>query len=219
MYARVWETLPHKDDNEFWCRPEQILAHDRLINGGHRVLDLTSRFMSSPAGPNPSTDSTRYMSVLLDKMHGLGVFLIAKCMPRRYTRRQLRQLDPKWREVLGLIEQLFELSSGKNAALSSQIPSPGVTTDNGLLIAIHVTLYGTGDRDIRRRAMDLLRLMQNKQEGLYDAKALLEIFEALGADGHGSYADELLQDDQAGPGLGGLDGILGIDARLKAMSL
>ncbi|KAH8195972.1 hypothetical protein TruAng_009864 [Truncatella angustata] len=226
VYARMWETRSRKDDFTFWSQPEQRGSQARLINQGRRVVAMTDRFMSSPFAPDREEDKAGYISGLLDKMHGRGVLLTAQCMPKSYTRRELRHFDPLWREVLTIIEDIINLiedqnhvPDGRGGTSASTQRGPLITLDSGILIGFHVTLYATGDRDIRRRAMGLLRRIRNKREGLYDATELLKVFEALGADGQGTYADQLLLDDPAGPGLGGLDGPLGLENRLAALSL
>ncbi|KAI4596753.1 hypothetical protein KJ359_005095 [Pestalotiopsis sp. 9143b] len=227
VHARIWQTLPYKGDQEFWSRPEQIQEHTRVLDRGRRVIEMTDRFMSSPAAPDRDRDRAGCISGTLDKMHARGVFLMAQYMPENITRRQLQSLDPEWSEVATLVETLYHLihspsdpvseDSGKSSTLHDT--TRAITLDNGLLIGIHATLYGSGNRDTRRRVMDVLRRMQNRREGLYDAAVLLRVFEAMGADGHGTYASELLLDEPAGPGLSGVNGLIGLEARLAELHI
>lgn len=227
VHARIWHTLPFKGDTEFWSRPDQIREHERLVDRGRRVLEMTDRFMANPLAPDPDTDRAGFISGTLDKMHSRGILLMAECMPKNITRRQLQELDPEWSEVATLVETLYDLihspprsaadAPGASSALHEN--TRAFTIDNGMLIGIHATLYGSGSRDTRRRVMDVLRRMESRREGLYDASVLLRVFEAMGADGHGTYASELLLDDPAGPGLSGVNGLLGLEARLAELHI
>ncbi|KAI1861780.1 uncharacterized protein JN550_010720 [Neoarthrinium moseri] len=227
LCARVWENFHHRGDKEYWSRPEQVQAHLNVLYRGRRILEVTDQFMTGPKAPRREINRVDYISGLLDQMHARGTFLIVQAMPETYTRRQLQIFEAEFHEILRLAEELVDLlgyPSGdepKNK-VRPRLDSgghPAITLDNGPLIALYVILYGSGDRNTRRRAMALLRRMRGKHEGLYDAGQLIRIFSALEANGHGSYSGDSLLDEDAGPSFGGLGGLIGLEARLASLNV
>ncbi|KAI0129104.1 hypothetical protein BJ170DRAFT_624008 [Xylariales sp. AK1849] len=227
VFLRLWETLPHRGNKAFWSNPEQIRLHTQLLERARHLIWMVDRFMSGPSAPRQETNRTDYASGLLDRLHSKGLHFTIYCMPEDYTRRQLRQFEEQYREIVQMVEEVvgvFEGSSqpdrSENGGAKRETDKrPAVTLDNGILLGLHVALYGTSDRDTKRRAMDLLRRMKGRNEGMFNASDMLKVFQVLGADGHGSYANELLLDEPAGPCLGGAGGFLGFEARLAALKI
>ncbi|RYP67612.1 hypothetical protein DL771_007164 [Monosporascus sp. 5C6A] len=189
------------------------------------------------------------VSLLCDRLHGRGMFFIVLCMPHNYTRRQvMARFDAQFREFMDMSEELAGLllldssssdsgtgpeenkkkrDTASSAAAARkekeevELKLPAITLDNGVLVALHVVLYGTGSGDLRRRAMRVLRRLGNRREGMYDAAAVLRVFAGIGAKGEDGWddAEDPLLDDLVGPSLTGLGGLPGLERRLAMVKL
>ncbi|RYP44715.1 hypothetical protein DL768_008846 [Monosporascus sp. mg162] len=265
VFARVVETFPHKGDVAFWADPEQRRLHAALVKRGRRVLRSIDRLDVAGGSRRSSASATsnakergggggggrqtraERVSLLSDRLHGRGTFLILLCMPHNYTRRQIMaQFGAMFREFMDMSEELVgllldsssDLGTGprennkkRNTASSAaarrereeeeEVKLLAITLDNGVLVALHFVLYGTGSGDLRRRAMRVLRRLGNRREGMYDAAAILRVFAGIGAKGEDGWddAEDPLLDEPVGPSLTGIGGLPGFERRLAAVKL
>ncbi|RYP34318.1 hypothetical protein DL767_004312 [Monosporascus sp. MG133] len=186
------------------------------------------------------------VSLLCDRLHGRGMLFVLLCTPYNYTRRQMMaRFDAPFREWVDMSEELAGLlldssssdsgtgpggnnkkrdtassaaAARKEKEEEEELKFPAITLDMGVLVALHVVLYGTGSRDLRRRAMRVLRRLGNRREGVYDAAAILRVFASIGAKGEDGWddAEDPLLDELVGPSLTGLGGLPGFERRLAA---
>ncbi|RYP05301.1 hypothetical protein DL764_003899 [Monosporascus ibericus] len=226
-----------------------LRSMDRLdiARGSRRSSASAASSAEERGGGGARQARVERVSLLGDRLHGRGTFFILLCMPHNYTRRQIMaRFDALFREFMDMSEELagflLESSSsdsgtgpGKNnKKIDTAFPAaaarkekeeelrlPAITLDNGVLIALHVVLYGTGSRDLRRRAMRVLRRLGNRREGMYDATAILRVFAGIGAKGEDGWddAEDPLLDEPVGPSLTGLGGLPGLERRLAAVKL
>ncbi|RYP57815.1 hypothetical protein DL770_010579 [Monosporascus sp. CRB-9-2] len=228
-----------------------LRSMDRLdVAGGSRRSSASAASSAEERGGGGGARQTRAerVSLLGDRLHGRGIFFILLCMPHNYTRRQIMaRFDAMFREFMDMSEELAGLllldssssdsgtGPGKNnkkrdtasfAAAArkekeEELALPAIILDNGVLVALHVVLYGTGSGDLRRRAMRVLRRLGNRREGMYDAAAILRVFASIGAKGEDGWddAEDPLLDELVGPSLTGLGGLPGLERRLAAVKL
>ncbi|RYP74086.1 hypothetical protein DL769_004103 [Monosporascus sp. CRB-8-3] len=246
VFVRVVETLPHNGEAAFWADPEQRRLHAaprRARPPRPPPPPLAPRSVAAeaaaagPGRPGPSGAC----------LHGRGMFFILVCMPHNYTRRKvMTRFDTMFREFMDMNEELAGLlldsssdsrtgpgENNKRQHVSSaatvrkekeaedELKLPAITFDNGVLVALHVVLYGTGSGDLKRRAMRVLCRLGNRRKGMYDAAGILRVFAGIGAKGEDGrdYEEDPLLDELVGPYLTSLGGPPGLKRRLVPVKL